>query len=432
MDHPDDSADLPEAMGAILPSEFMRQLRPDEFSDSGSEPAFILEAYELEQRLEYVTARNETHDFEIFCRKLCERIICPNLKLATGPEGGGDSKADSETFAVADEIATLHYVGEANSGSERWAFAFSAKKQWQQKARSDIEGIAGTGRPYTKVFVVTSRYGRSKDVAKIQDELSEKFGFRVEIFDRSWIIDRVLTHGNQDIAVDYLGVGKRNEKARVGPADYARSQQLEDLEKAIQDPAAYAGIEAQRMTDALLAATLSKELERPPFETHAHQRDDMRSDAALIHVERGVLDRAVLPSKNAAGSRFDEIPFAHLGDIEILPDPARLLCGIFARGDLAQLNLRELAGLLDRHHSEAPDLHSPNPAFLIHILDDEGFRPGCADTDTETFDLGIPKKCLACRWCSQRIDRPLIELCKRHKFLHHITRGWAIRKVIRT
>lgn len=275
MDHPDDSADQPAAMRAILPSEFMRQLRPDEFSDSGSEPAFILEAYELEQRLEYVTARNETHDFEIFCRKLCERIICPNLKLATGPEGGGDSKADSETFAVADEIATLHYVGEANSGSERWAFAFSAKRQWQQKARSDIEGIAGTGRPYTKVFVVTSRYGRSKDVAKIQDELSEKFGFRVDILDRSWIIDRVLNQGHQDLAVDYLSVGKRNEKARVGPADFARSQQLEDLEKAIQDPSAYEGVEAQRATDALLAATLSKELERPRFET------DGRLDRAI-------------------------------------------------------------------------------------------------------------------------------------------------------
>jgi len=280
MDHPDDSADLPEAMGAILPSEFMRQLRPDEFSDSGSEPAFILEAYELEQRLEYVTARNETHDFEIFCRKLCERIICPNLKLATGPEGGGDSKADSETFAVADEIANLHYVGEANSGGERWAFAFSAKKQWQQKARSDIEGIAGTGRPYTKVFVVTSRYGRSKDIAKIQDELSAKFGFRVEILDRSWIVDRILNQGHQDLAVDYLGVGKRNEKARVGPADYARSQQLEDLEKAIQDPAAYEGVEAQRATDALLAATLSKELERPRFET------DGRLDRAIRLADR--------------------------------------------------------------------------------------------------------------------------------------------------
>ena len=54
--------------------------------------------------LETITARNQTRDFEIFCRKLCERIICPNLKPATGPEGGGD-------------------IGEANAGQERWAFA---------------------------------------------------------------------------------------------------------------------------------------------------------------------------------------------------------------------------------------------------------------------------------------------------------------------
>ena len=37
--------------------------------------------------LETITARNQTRDFEIFCRKLGERIICPNLKPATGPEG---------------------------------------------------------------------------------------------------------------------------------------------------------------------------------------------------------------------------------------------------------------------------------------------------------------------------------------------------------
>src|SRR3546814_1843924 len=75
--------------------------------------------------------------------------LFPYTTLFRSPEGGGDSKADSETFAVADEIATLHYVGEANSGSERWAFAFSAKKQWQQKARSDIEGIAGRSEEHT-------------------------------------------------------------------------------------------------------------------------------------------------------------------------------------------------------------------------------------------------------------------------------------------
>ncbi len=117
----------------VSPSAFMRRLRPEYYSDSVDCTKYQLDAPTLEYHLETITSRNQTHSFEIFCRKLCERTICPNLKPATGPEGGGDSKADTETFEVADEITTLSYVGEANAGCERWAFAFSAKKQWAQK-----------------------------------------------------------------------------------------------------------------------------------------------------------------------------------------------------------------------------------------------------------------------------------------------------------
>jgi DNA-binding transcriptional LysR family regulator len=82
--------------------------------------------------------------------------------------------------------------------------------------------------------------------------------------------------------------------------------------------------------------------------------------------------------------------------------------------------------------AEAPDLHPANPAFLIHILNNERLGPGCAHTNAEALDLGVPQKCLSGHWRSQRIDRPLVELCKRHDFLHHITRGSQNRKVIRT
>ena len=112
----------------VSPKAFMRRLRPEYYSDTADRTTYQLDARTLEYHLETITARNQTHAFEIFCRKLCERTICPNLKPATGPEGGGDSKADTETISVADEIATLSYVGEANAGRERWAFAFSAKK----------------------------------------------------------------------------------------------------------------------------------------------------------------------------------------------------------------------------------------------------------------------------------------------------------------
>ena len=135
----------------IAPSTFMRQLRPEYYSDTADRTTYQLDAPTLEYHLDTITARNQTHEFEIFCRKLCERTICPNLKPATGPEGGGDSKADTETIPIADEIATFFYVGEPNAGRERWAFAFSAKKKWTEKVRSDVDGIVATQRGYQKI-----------------------------------------------------------------------------------------------------------------------------------------------------------------------------------------------------------------------------------------------------------------------------------------
>lgn len=269
--HPDETV----KSEGLKPSEYMRKARPEYYSDSEGVTSYDLSPAVLDHRLETVTARNETHQFEIFCRKLCERVICPNLKPATGPEGGGDSKADTETYAVSDEITRLTYVGDANAGAERWAFAFSAKKTWSQKARSDIIGIAKTGRGYSKVFFVTSRDARARDRAALEDELSKAHGFRVEILDRTWITTKVIEGGNLDLAYDYLNVGQQIDSRRLGPEDYSRDQRLQDLEKAIQNPEAYAGMESQRAIDALVAAKLSRGLERPRIET------DGRFDRAI-------------------------------------------------------------------------------------------------------------------------------------------------------
>jgi len=245
----------------------MRTVRPENYSDSAERSAYRLTGSALEQRLDTITARNQTHDFEIFCRKLCERVICPNLKPATGPEGGGDSKADTETIAVADEIASLGYVGDANAARERWAFAFSAKKTWKTKARSDIDGLAATGRPYAKVFFVTSQFAKARDRAALEDELSTKHGFRVEILDRSWILAKVIDGDNVDLAVDHLGVGERVHTHQAGDRDYARGRRLEALEKTLQDPQAYGDARLERVADALDAAMLSRALEKPRYET---------------------------------------------------------------------------------------------------------------------------------------------------------------------
>ena len=254
--------DTPETR-LLSPSEFMRKLHPEYYSDSSGGTAYELERETFEYHLETITSRNETHEFEIFCRKLCERVICPNLRPATGPEGGGDSKADTETYAVAEELAQF-YVGRPGSGSERWAFAFSAKATWRSKAISDVAGIIGTGRNYDRVICVTSRFASAKKRARLEDDLTEKHGVPVEIHDRSWLVKEVIEDDRRFLAFHYLGIGKEvSDLRRLGPEDYSRSQDLDDIEASLEDAASFRGMELQMVTDALLAAKLSRALERP-------------------------------------------------------------------------------------------------------------------------------------------------------------------------
>jgi hypothetical protein len=246
----------------------MRGLRPEYYSDTADRTMYRLDAGLLEYHLESITSRNQHHDFEIFCRKLCQRTICPNLLPSTGPEGGGDSKADSETVSVADEISIRSYVGLANSGREKWAFAFSAKKTWSEKVRKDVAGIVETERGYTKIFCVTAQFARAKDRSRIEDELTKKYGIAVTVLDRSWIVEQVIAGDRKDLAFNYLHIGKEVVDAgRLGPIDYSRAQQLEDVEKSLADVGAFHGVEMQLATEALVAARLSRALERPRFET---------------------------------------------------------------------------------------------------------------------------------------------------------------------
>lgn len=253
--------------GTLSPSAFMRELRPEYYSDTQDRVAYSLDRSQLEYHLDSLTSRNQTQDFELFCRKLCERAICPNLRGQTGPDGGGDSKADAETFPVADEISTLFYEGQPNAGKERWAFAFSAKAKWQDKVRSDVKGIIDTGRKYDRIICLTSRFAKSKTRADLEDKLSAQYGVRVTIHDRSWIVDETIDADRKDLAFNYLRVGEaKSDPLRLGPTDYSRLRQLTDIEKSLGDPAGYDGMKHQRVTEALLAAKLSRGLEHPRTE----------------------------------------------------------------------------------------------------------------------------------------------------------------------
>ncbi|WP_027330689.1 hypothetical protein [Marinimicrobium agarilyticum] len=371
--------DLPRE-NRVSPSEFMRQIHPEYYSDTEDRTVYQLDSTTLEYHLETITARNETHEFEIFCRKLCERTICPHLKPATGPEGGGDSKADTETVPVSEEIALLTYVGEPSSSQERWAFAFSAKKRWSQKVRSDVAGIVETERGYQKIYCVTSQFARAKDRARIEDELSKEYGVIVIILDRSWIVDQVVDHDRKDLAYNYLGVGQEMvDTHRLGPSDYSRSRQLEDIEQVIGDPDAFPGMEVQRVTEALIAAKLSRNLERPRVET-----DGRFARAARLAELDGTFRQKIAAHYEKIWTAFwwfDDIPYlnreydafevlvidtAHARNLELLCNLAQLLFNSVIHQHLsfdeAKLNER-IDRLTEKLRSIAADTERPNNAL---------------------------------------------------------------------
>lgn len=362
----------------VSPSEFMRQLRPGLYSDSTTRDRHQLKAEILSYHLDTITERNETHDFELFCRKLCERTICPNLRPATGPEGGGDSKADTETTPVADEISKL-YFGLANSASERWAFAFSAKKTWADKARSDVAGIVATNRGYKKVFFVTSRAARAKDRARVEQELSEKYGVMVTIHDRSWIVNEVIDKNRRDLAYNYLGIGDKTSERELGPSDYSRMQQLKDIEQELTDPEAFAGMEMQRAAEALVAAKLARELELPKTDVEGKfsrairladdggtQRQQLTARYEALWTAFWWFDdvKAVVDGYEAFEAQV--IGSDHSKNLEMLCNLAQLLFNIVVHGHLSeeQSGLKQRIARLSTRLSElASDVSRPNNAL---------------------------------------------------------------------
>jgi hypothetical protein len=219
---------IPPSAKPMLPSAFMRGLRPQNYSDTEDRTTIVLEREVLEHHLETITNRNEPQDFELFCRKLCERTLCPNLRPATGPHGCGDSKADTETIPVAEEISALWYIGDQGTAKERWAFAFSAKKKWAEKVRSDAAGLTERNRGYSRIFCVTSQFAPDKARAKLEDELTRLYGIPITILDRSWIVKEIVENDRKDLAFDHLDVGHEVKGLRqLGPLDYSRAARLD-------------------------------------------------------------------------------------------------------------------------------------------------------------------------------------------------------------
>ncbi len=258
----------PEQPNDFKPSRFMRARRPHLYSDSVTTTERTVTREILSYHLETLTNQKDETTFEEFALCLAEKFISPNLRPQTGPVGGGDGKTDSETYPVASSIASRWFVPDLAGAQERWAFAFSAKKDWRSKVQSDVANIIGTARGYPRIYFITNQFVPAKDSAKVQDDLLKKQGVPVTILDRTWLLERVFEHNSLDIAIDALGVGAgtEHEVQTQGPEDFKRTAELDDLEKAIGDGTTYSGTVHALAEDCLRAAKLARGLERPRHE----------------------------------------------------------------------------------------------------------------------------------------------------------------------
>ena len=220
-----------------VPSRYMRERHPDLFSDSTSEPKNTITREVLSYHLETLTNQKQEAAFEAFAHRMCEKFIAPNLRPQTGPTGGGDGKTDAETYPVSEEVALRWFTSDAAKADKRLAFAFSAKKDWRGKVKSDVESIASTERDYDHIYFITNQFVPAKDSASVQDKLKQEHGISLTILDRSWLLDRVFNHHSLDIAAEELGVGvgAERQQTKIGPRDYQRQKELDELEQAIQD-----------------------------------------------------------------------------------------------------------------------------------------------------------------------------------------------------
>jgi hypothetical protein len=249
---------------AFSPSEFMRYRHPNLFSDSVVNQSISLSREVFEYCLDTLTNRKQELEFEHFCRKLAEKEICPNLIPQTGPIGGGDSQVDAETYLVSDKTALCWYEGIGRkASSERWAFAFSAKKDWKPKVDSDIEKIVNTKRDYKLAYFITNQFIKDKTRAEEEKNLKDKYGIEVRILDRTWIVMCVFEHDRLWLAIETLNISgyKKEDIKRIGPKDSQREAWLKELEEQINNPDRYPGVEYQKVEDCYEAALIAREME---------------------------------------------------------------------------------------------------------------------------------------------------------------------------
>ena len=249
--------------------EFLKNRRPEEFSSSIVVETGVLDRVQLEHYLATLNIRSQELEFETFAKKLCEKIICPNLLEQTGPVAGGDGKTDTQTFPVSVHNQLLWYEGiNDQSHNERWAFAVSTQKDWKAKCKKDVKKIVETKRGYVKTFCVTNQSIKADQRSKLEDELTSQYSIDVRILDLSWILDQIYKHQLEFLAIDTLNIPTYYKREiELSADDYQKQKELDRLNKLIKETVDPSKISLEQVDYFLEVAILSKELELAIIDT---------------------------------------------------------------------------------------------------------------------------------------------------------------------
>lgn len=247
------------------PNDFYKSIRPECFSDSEIIFETELTKEVLSYELETISTNQKQDQFERLARLLCEKYISPNLIPQVGPTGGGDGKTDSETHPVSNLISDRWYINNENfANNEKWAFAISAKKDWNSKLKGDVKSILSTKRGYSKIFFITNQKVSSKKKKDVQDLLNDQHKIELTILDGQWIEDKIINDKLYDLAVDTLGLATVYKSKQIirGSKDNERLTEAKLLEDRL---ILSEGVNSQLVEDCLRAAVLSRELEESNF-----------------------------------------------------------------------------------------------------------------------------------------------------------------------
>ncbi|WP_395375735.1 hypothetical protein [Marinicella sp. W31] len=258
-----------KSIDSISQKEFLKKRRPEQFSDSVIKEEGSLDRAVLEHALSTLNKRSLELAFEAFSKKICEKVICPNLLEQTGPVAGGDGKVDTQTFPVSEQLKNLWYEGiNHDSSKERWAFAISTQETWKTKCEKDVKNIKSTNRDYKKIFFVTNEYAHAGQRSELEDKLTQKYKIDIRILDLSWILDEVFKNKLEDLAIKTLSIGVSWKRVTdVGSNDYSKIRKLEDIDQRINTDINPQDIKLHQVNWFLDCAILSKELEKPDMET---------------------------------------------------------------------------------------------------------------------------------------------------------------------